>query len=559
MLKSEDSVKNGIGTDFGLPESLFLSANMDCNSTQISYGASGYFSKIIVDYIEGSANLSGFYKHRVNMEGMAASIKAREHFATDRSLLVQALTKQYQHIETSGLVLDNIKSLNSAHTFTICTAHQPVIFTGTLYFIYKILHVIKLAKECELKFPGKHFVPVFYMGSEDADLEELGKIYMDGEKIIWQTKQKGAVGRMKTTGLSEIITALEGQISIHEYGGELIKLFRDTYLSSPDIQTATFRLLNILFKDYGLIILVPDNADLKRAMLPVFEDDLFNQTPSIIVEKTARKLGEHYKVQANPRSINLFYLKDDIRELISFNGSVFEVRHTDLRFTEEQLRKELNDHPERFSPNVILRGLFQETILPNIAFIGGGGETAYWLELKDLFDHYQTPFPMLVLRNSFLIVEKKWAEKLKHLGISTTEIFQPAELLINKLVKKNTDKQLDLSNDISAFRSDYLKLKKVSESIDQTLVKHVAALEARAIKAIETLEKKLLKAEKRRFEAQNRQVTQVKSALFPLNGLQERIDNFIPWYSKHGKAFLETIYNHSLSLEQQFVILEEKG
>jgi bacillithiol biosynthesis cysteine-adding enzyme BshC len=531
---------------------------MDCNSTQISYGASGYFSKIIVDYIEQSKNLSGFYKHQVNMAGMADSIKAREKFATNRSLLVQALTKQYQDVETSGLVLENIKSLGSENTFTICTAHQPVIFTGTLYFIYKILHVVKLAKDCAVNFPGKHFVPVFYMGSEDADLDELGKIYMDAEKITWQTKQKGAVGRMKTTGLSDIINSLQGRISIHNFGPELTELFRNTYLKSPDIQTATFRLLNILFKDYGLVILVPDNADLKRAMLPVFEDDLFNQTPSIIVAKTAKKLGEHYKVQANPRSINLFYLKDDIRELISFNGAEFEVRHTDIHFTSDELRKELVDHPERFSPNVILRGLFQETILPNVAFIGGGGETAYWLELRELFEHYQTPFPMLVLRNSFLIVDKKHSEKLQHLGISSTEIFQPAESLINKLVIKNTDKQLDLSSEISSFRSDYLKLKTVSESIDQTLVKHVAALEARAIKGIETLEKKLLKAEKRRFDAQNRQVVQVKSALFPLNGLQERIDNFIPWYSRYGKDFLGTIYKHSLSLEQQFVVLEEK-
>jgi bacillithiol synthase len=493
----------------------------------------------------------------VNMDGMAASIKARQGFPTNRSLLVQALTSQYKDVETSSLVSANIKSLNSADTFTICTAHQPVIFTGTLYFIYKILHVVKLAQDCEKQFPGKHFVPVFYMGSEDADLDELGKIYLGNEKITWATKQKGAVGRMKTTGLSAIIDRMEGEISVHPFGKELIDLFRNTYLNGPDIQTATFRLLNILFKDYGLIVLIPDNADLKRALLPVFEDDLFNQTPSIIVEKAAERLGEHYKVQANPRSINLFYLKDDIRELISFNGAEFEVRHTDLRFTAAELRTELHSHPERFSPNVILRGLFQEQILPNIAFVGGGGETAYWLELKALFEHYQTPYPMLVLRNSFLIIEKKWSQKMRHADISATEMFQPVEPLINKLVKKNSDKQLDLSSELAAFRADYLKLKSISEVVDTTLVKHVAALEARAIKSIETLEKKLLKAEKRRFDDQSRQVVQLKSALFPLNGLQERIDNFIPWYSRYGKDFFTTIYDHSLSLEQEFVILEE--
>ncbi|RYD99534.1 MAG: bacillithiol biosynthesis BshC, partial [Sphingobacteriales bacterium] len=157
-----------------------------------------------------------------------------------------------------------------------------------------------------------------------------------------------------------------------------------------------------------------------------------DRTRLFIVEKTAGRLGEFYKVQANPRAVNLFYLKDDIRELISFNGSDFEVRHTELRFTKEELQGELDDHPERFSPNVILRGLFQETILPNIAFVGGGGETAYWLELKELFLHYQVPFPMLVLRNSFLVIENKWSKKLDDLEISSTEIFQPEVSLINK-------------------------------------------------------------------------------------------------------------------------------
>ncbi|RYG32564.1 MAG: bacillithiol biosynthesis BshC [Chitinophagaceae bacterium] len=174
---------------------------MDCNSTRISYGSSGYFSKIIVDYLEQSKNLSGFYEHALNMDGMAASIKARQNFSTDRKLLVKVLQEQYKAVETSPIVSANINALSSDNTFTICTAHQPVIFTGTLYFIYKILHVVRLARDCEKQFKGKRFIPVFYMGSEDADLDELGKIYMGTQKITWDTRQKGAVGRMNTKGL----------------------------------------------------------------------------------------------------------------------------------------------------------------------------------------------------------------------------------------------------------------------------------------------------------------------------------------------------------------------
>jgi len=528
---------------------------MDCNSTTLSYGETGYFSKIIVDYIEKSDHLSSFYTHEVSMKGMAQAINARQHYHTNRSLLVTALEKQYGDVKTTALVTQNILSLASEDTFTICTAHQPVIFTGTLYFIYKILHAVKLAADCEKQFPGKHFVPVFYMGSEDADLEELGKIFLQNEKIVWDTKQKGAVGRMKTTGLEKIINRIEGEVGVYPKGKELTEIFRSVYLQSPDMQTATFRLLNILFQEYGLVILMPDNADLKRHMISLFEDDLFNQRPSEIVEKTTKKLEAHYKVQANPRAINLFYLKDDIRELISYNGKEFEVRNTNLRFSAEEIKEMLHSHPERFSPNVILRGLFQEQILPNIAFIGGGGETAYWLELRELFEHYQTPFPMLVLRNSFLLIEQKWSGKLAKLKISETEIFADTLQLVKKFVMSASDKQLTLTEEMGSISEVYSKLKSLSSKVDQTLIKHVEALETKAIKSVNGLEKKLLKAEKRKFEEQQRQINHVKSALFPLNGLQERIDNFITWYAQYGKDFFDIIYKNSRGLEPAFVVL----
>ena len=530
---------------------------MDWNCTQLPYDNTGYFSKIIRDYINESSDLSGFYSHAVNLNGIADAISAREAFPTNRNLLVGELVKQYSGVITSKAVTDNISLLAKENTFTLCTAHQPVIFTGTLYFIYKILHIIKLAETFKEQFPDKNFVPVFYMGSEDADLDELGKLYMGTEKLTWDAGQKGAVGRMHTKGLATIIDRLEGEISIHPYGKQLIQLFRNTYLKSADLQTATFKLLNELFKDFGLVVLVPDNALLKRVMLPVFEDDLFHQTPSKIVAESTKRLEAHYKVQANPRSINLFYLKDDIRELISFNGQDFEVRHTDLKFSPEEMRVELQEYPERFSPNVILRGLFQEQILPNIAFIGGGGETAYWLELRGLFEHYKTPFPVLVLRNSFLMIEKKWGQKLAKLGISESQIFQPEHVLMENLVKARSGKQLMLDSELKALEEVYNEIQLVSADVDPTLLKHVGALKTRASKAVKILEKKLLRAEKRKFADQFRQLQQIKAALFPLDGLQERIDNFIPWYARYGSEFFNTVYENSLGLEQQFVVLSE--
>jgi bacillithiol biosynthesis cysteine-adding enzyme BshC len=555
---------------------------MDWISTHLPYRQTGYFSRIITDYLEQAGSLTPFYAHPVSLEGIRSSLEARQQSPVDREVLVAALKEQYAAIgasfpltaagglstvtavNDSSLVNDsspvrqNIDRLLQNNTFTVCTAHQPAIFTGPLYFIYKIIHTIKLADSLAEKYPQYQFVPVFYMGSEDADLEELGKIYLNQEKLVWDTRQTGAVGRMKTKGLEKILNRVEGELSVQPFGGELVRQVKEIYLGSPDIQTATFRLLHSLFAEYGLVVLIPDNASLKRLMIPVFEDDLFYGEPTRVVNETIGRLSQNYKVQANPRPINLFYLKDDLRGRIERVGDTFKVHDSSLVFDEKEIREELHRYPERFSPNVILRGLFQETILPNIAFIGGGGETAYWLELKDLFEHYKRPFPLLILRNSFLLVEASWKEKLERAGLGLTDIFKPEEELVNELVKRESQQQLSLDEEISTANQYYEKLKALARPVDPTLVQHVEALQKKALDPLQDLEKKLLKAEKRKFIDQQRQIHALKSALFPLNGLQERIDNFMPWYATKGQKFIEDLYKHSLTLEQEFVVLGEE-
>ena len=531
---------------------------MDCTSTQIPYRQTGYFSNLILDYLDQSSSLKEFYNYPPTSNGIKAAIDNRKKIKTNRAVLVDVLKKQYQSVKTSTAVNKNIDALLNENTFTICTAHQPCIFTGTLYFVYKILHAIKLSDQLNKDYPGNHFVPVYWMGSEDADLEELGKIYLDNEKIVWDTKQKGAVGRMNTKGLDKIIQRIDGEFSVQPFGRELCEVLKDAYLQSPDIQTATFKLLHSLFEKYGLIVVVPDNPALKKLMTPVFKDDLLNQTASGIVNKTISELEKNYKVQATPREINLFYLKDDIRARIEKDDKGFAVIDTNIKITEKELLTELDEHPERFSPNVILRGLFQETILPNIAFIGGGGETAYWLEYKKLFEHYKVHFPVLLLRNSFLIVEKKWSEKISKMGFEVKDFFKSERELLTLLVSRHRNGELKLEKELAAATQLYHKLRDKAVAIDKTLQQHVEALQARAIRPLQELEKKLMRAEKRKFGDEQRQIHQIKQALFPLDGLQERIENFMPYYSKWGKEFMEMLYHKSLMTEQEFVVLVER-
>ena len=532
---------------------------MDWVPTLLPYRQTGYFSRIITDYLEQTGELSAFYSHPVSPEGFHAAIGARTRVSTQRKVLVDALNEQYAAVAASPKVSENIARLADDHTFTVCTAHQPAIFTGHLYFIYKILHAIRLAEWLQEHHRDKHFVPVFFMGSEDADLDELGHVWLGDDRLVWDTKQTGSVGRMNTNGLDKLLYRIEGELSVQPHGSDLMRLLKTAYLESPDIQTATFRLLHSLFGEYGLIVLIADKALFKRQMISVFEDDLFRQEPTQIVEKTIGQLNRHYKVQANPRPINLFYLKDNLRNRIERLGEGFAVVDTPLRFTEEQLREELHSHPERFSPNVILRGLFQETILPNLAFIGGGGETAYWLELKQLFDRYRMPFPVLVIRNSFLLVQRQWREKLENAGFGLSDLFRDAGELINDFVKRESDHTLSLEGEIAAANDYYEALKVRTRPVDPTLEQHVTALQVRALEPLRTLEKKLLKAEKRRFGEQQRQLNALKNALFPHDNLQERIENFMPWYAAYGPSFIRELYRHSPALAQEFIVLVERG
>lgn len=533
---------------------------MDCTINQLPYRDTGYFSPMVLDYLQEAEAIRPFYAYKSSADGLKESIKARQQFSVNRVVLVEQLKMQYALVEQSKKVTEHIDLLLLDNTFTVTTAHQNNIFTGPLYFIYKILHAIKLAMHAKELFPQYNFVPVYYIGSEDADLDELNNITINANKIVWNTQQTGAVGRMKLDKeIAQLLHTIEGQVGVLPFGKDIVQLFRDCYTVGRDLQTATFHFVNKLLGEYGIIVLLPDNAFLKKQMQEVFTDDLLQQTASSIVAGTLENLEKAgYKAQANPREINLFYLKDNLRERIVHEGNEWQVINTDIRFTKEQLLQELNDFPERFSPNVILRGLYQCTILPDIAFIGGGGELAYWLQLKPLFDHYSIPYPVLVLRNSFLLVEKKWKEKIDKLQLTVADFFQSEVSLLNKLVERDSTNTVKLNGTLTELEKLYDNFRQLATSIDTTLDKHVQSLKTKTVYRLHELEKKMLRAEKRKFTEQQRQIATIRNTLFPGNSLQERKDNISYYYGIWGKELIQKLFETSLSLEQQFVILSEK-
>lgn len=521
----------------------------------LPYQRTGMFSTLVLDYLNQSPNVQPFYAHSVSMEGLDAAIQERKKFPTNRNLLTAAFTEAYNQ-NSSAKQLENIKLLQSPDCFTVCTAHQPNIFTGYLYFIYKILHTIKLAKDLASAFPQYTFVPIFYMGSEDNDLEELGQVKVDGVKMVWKTKQTGAVGRMQVDkALLQIISQIEQQLCILPQGAALNTILRDSYREGSTIGESTFRLVNHLFAEYGLLVLNADLASLKTTMLTVFKDDLVTNTPHQLVSNTISSLGEKYKVQVNPREINLFYLKDENRERIIFQNNHFTTESNLFHFSEVEILAELEAFPERFSPNVVLRGLYQETILPNIAFIGGGAEIAYWLELKSLFTHYKVPFPVLLLRNSFLIANKEQIDQWLALGLTIENLFQSEFEIMNQLVRKHSNLSIDIIPELATVESAFRAMQAKAAAIDATLQTHIEALLTQLNKKLNGVEKKMMRAEKRKFEEQKLRIQKLKGQLFPNNSLQERQDNFMYFYAKYGKNFLNGIYLQSPSLLQEFGVL----
>lgn len=514
------------------------------------------FSRLIADYLGDGMFIKDFYAHPTNLAGIAASIEARRKFPTDRSSIVAVLKEAYSHSCPSQKQLENIDQMAEANTFTICTAHQPNIFSGYLYFIYKTAHVIALSQKLSKDFPDCRFVPVFYIGSEDNDLDELSAFNLNHKKHRWETTQTGAVGRMMADdGVETLIKMVEAELIHLPFAKEIISIIRKAYTKGNDMAQGTFILLNELFREQGLLVLQPDNPLLKEQMKSVFRDDLLQNAAQQIVGETNARLEKQYKLQVNPRPVNLFYLRDGIRNRIDKRGNIYTVDETVIRFTEAEILAELDEHPDRFSPNVILRGIYQETILPNILFVGGGSEVAYWMQLKGLFGHYKVPFPMLVLRNSFMLMDANHEHKMKELDIDDADLFKEETSLANELVQRWAGAELSLKSEEKESRELFNHLRKRAAAIDKTLVQHVHSLEVDHLKKLETLEKKMLKAERKKQSIQLQRIWKLKAELFPNNTLQERVDNFMPYYAQYGSSFIDVILTHSLALEQRFGVI----
>ncbi|OWY24005.1 bacillithiol biosynthesis cysteine-adding enzyme BshC [Sphingobacteriales bacterium UPWRP_1] len=524
----------------------------------IPYAQTGYFSQTVLHYLANEPQLQHFYRHPFSLDAFEKVVQVATRQNYPRTELVAALHRHYNGFSLLPAVSANLEALEQPNTFAVVTGHQPCLFTGPLYFIYKIVSAINLARQLNTAYPQRHFVPVYWMGADDHDFEEINHVHLFGKTLAWQQPKRTATGRLHTHTVAPVIEELKTLAGNTENSQYLLQLFTQAYLQHDTLAQATRYIVNEWFGQYGLVVVNQDDAQLKQLFAPIAHAELFEAKSYNLVQETNKQLsGFGYVNQAYARPVNLFYLTDDFRERIVRNnlGNGFDVLNTQLHFSDAQIENELKQHPERFSPNVILRPVYQQLVLPSVAYIGGGGELAYWLQLQSVFELYGVNYPMLVLRNSVLWIDSPVWNKMKQLSLQPHALFTTPDALVNAYVAKNSGHVLNFAQPKQQIEQIFDHILQQAVAIDPTLQASVLAETAKMKSSFEVLEAKILRAEKRKFEISVQQIRNIMGRLFPNGTLQERYDNVIAYYLQYGDLFIDTLLKTLDPMEKQFTIL----
>lgn len=514
-----------------------------------------FFSSTANKLVYNQNDLTDFIQSPFDISAFEKQIETKKNFdPKKREILVSVLKKQYQELDNvCSNVIDNVNIIKEENTFTITTGHQLNIYTGPLFFFYKIIHVIKLSKQLKEKYPQYNFVPVYWMASEDHDFEEINHLHLFNQKHQWKSKQSGAVGRFSLNDFQTLKSELLSKFSNNE---ELQAFISKQYAENDNLSLATFKLVNELFGEDGLVIIEPDNAQLKAQMIEVFENEINSNFSSKAVSITNKKLAEAgLNQQLHSREINLFYLSDQKRSrLIEIDQDNIEIDGKNWK--KSDLIKDLKENPENFSPNVVLRPLYQEKILPNLAYIGGGGELAYWLQLKGVFQEMNVPFPLLQVRNSVQVIDKGTVKKLEKLSLKFEDFFQHIHELEKSYVLNHFSDELDFKNLNDSFDILTHKIIETISETDQNLKSYAESEAKKLEKQIQQIQQKLIRHKKKQHETTLSQINKLNDKLFPDGGLQERHENILEWFDKFGiYGFKKIIFDAINPKEKDFIVI----
>ena len=448
-------------------------------------------------------------------------LKKVQYPAEIRQELAEVLEKNYKEriLPKANAAIELLKKPT---TFTVTTGHQLCLFTGPSYFVYKILHTIKLARKLKETYPTYDFIPVYWMASEDHDVEEIKSLQLFNQRIEWEEALSGAVGELSTKGLSEAINKLQS-------------LFRDEIVDELKEVTSlknqatygsyVFDFVTQLFHDFELVVLDPQQEDLKKHFIPIAEKELATQFSFQAVSETNETLEkEGLHRQISPREVNLFHLMDGNRQRIVAKENGFSIG--EKLFSKDELISAFHSSPLTCSPNVVLRPVYQETILPNLAYVGGAGELNYWMQLKRVFETCQLQFPILQMRKSFQVIDEKSLNRWLDLGFSVTDLFKSKTEQVNSYTELKMKEEMSFHPALEAYKNFEKELYSIGKTGGNDIEKWIGAELTKMEKQVLQLEQKLKKTIKQKHEEKIGWIEKQKERLFPGGNLQERHVNF---------------------------------
>ncbi len=504
------------------------------------------FSSLDRAIVARAPHLLPFLTPVPDLSTLSDQVQKKRATYKNRSTLLAILNRQYEGVTRPPLLEQNLEALKNENTFCITTAHQPLLFGGKLYFLSKAISAIRMAQAASSGLKDIKVVPVFVLGAEDHDLEEVRHTHIFGETLTWNTGMEGPVGRMPLGNIPDLIQDMARLLGDLPNGKWIIELLKNSYLPQYTFGQATRMFLHHLLGEFGLIVIDLDTVEAKVSFAHIINEEIKSEISNKLVTNTINRLeNAGIKSQANPRPINLFYMDTGVRaRIVRLSNGRLHALQTTLEWTEDELIERIQNNPEAFSPNVILRPILQETILPNLVFIGGGGELAYWIELGDLFAHYNIPFPILHRRHSTWFVDDVNQHRLLRLEMKFEEIFQPIDDTIRKYVLAHANGVSDLNQEKRDLLDVLRNVREKLASIDSTLVRSYESAEVHILKQLEVLESKMVRGLKNKQEQEVQLIRNLYSKMLPEGQLQERHDNFLPWLARYGKSLMTTMLEH---------------
>lgn len=404
-----------------------------------------YDSQAISAYINRDDKLTPFFSAEPSPAGVLELTSRRKFSEQKRNLLVEVLLEQYRdsgiQLSEESPVYRNLLSLKNKDSFTVTAGQQIHIYLGPALVLNKILSVLSLAEACNQK-GDYHIIPVFWMATEDHDFQEINHIRLFGHSFEWNDPDglHGPVGRKKNTGLKEIGEAIKALYKNDPDTSARIEIMMDAYESSNNFADASRRIIHQLFEAQGLVVIDPDSVKLKASFAEILRDEITRPSSSLIQNYDELLKSLHIKPQIHPRETNLFVIHEGNRERLIKDGNRFEIHPSGEVLSESTITKLLEEHPENFSPNVALRPVYQEFILPNLAYVAGGSEIIYWFQIRDIFSRHQIEYPLVWLRSSAIYLPENAKKTAEQTGISLNDMFKSWEEIL-RMLALNKDQQ----------------------------------------------------------------------------------------------------------------------